>query len=202
MPAMFSGIIEALGEVRTIEDEPSGYRMRIEAPAIANEVSPGQSVAVDGACLTVEDRDDASFSVFLATETIDRTTFGDYHPGRSVNLERSMPANGRFDGHLVQGHVDGTGTIQAVEERGEDWWYRLSVPAQLDRYVVEKGSIAIDGISLTVAAVADGDVAVTIIPTTLMNTTIKQRTPGDHVNIEVDIVAKYVESLCPGGPDD
>ena len=192
---MFTGIIEARGVIRTVDDESSGRRLTIEAPTIADTLQPGQSVAVDGACLTVESRDESVFSVFIAAETIDRTTFGTIPPDTAVNLERAMPADGRFDGHLVQGHVDGTAVIRDVERRGEDWWYEFEVPASLAHYVVEKGSIALDGISLTVAASEDRLFAVTIIPTTHAETTIGDRSPGDRVHVEVDVIAKYVESL-------
>ena len=192
---MFTGIIETRGVIRAVDDESSGRRLTIEAPTIADTLQPGQSVAVDGACLTVESRDESTFSVFLAAETIDRTTFGTSIPDTTVNLERAMPADGRFDGHLVQGHVDGIAVVRDVERRGEDWWYEFEVPASLARYVVEKGSIALDGISLTVAASEDRIFAVTIIPTTYAETTIGDRSPGDRVHVEVDVIAKYVESL-------
>lgn len=199
---MFTGIIETRGEIRAVNDDQSGRRLSIAAPAIAETLAPGQSVAVDGACLTVESRDGDAFSVFLADETIERTTFGTCEPGAGVNLERAMPADGRFDGHFVQGHVDGTATVRAVERRGDDWWYEFGLPASLDRYIVEKGSIAIDGISLTVAAVEEATFAVTIIPTTHAETTIGDRTPGDRVHVEVDVIAKYVESLLPDRDDE
>jgi len=191
---MFTGIVEATGEVAAIESAPDGTRVRIGAP-FAAELSEGQSVSVDGACLTVEEHADEVFEVFLASETLDRTTLGARVVGDPVNVERAMPADGRFDGHLVQGHVDATTAIRAVERVGEDWFYEFDLPAGQSRYVVEKGSIALDGISLTVAEVDAETFTVAIVPTTYEETTLSGKEAGDRVNVEIDVIAKYVEEL-------
>jgi len=191
---MFTGIVEATGEVAAIESEPDGTRLRIGAP-FAGELSGGQSVSVDGACLTVEENTGEDFEVFLAAETLDRTTLGGRSVGDPVNLERAMPADGRFDGHLVQGHVDATTAIRAVERVGEDWFYEFDLPGGQSQYVVEKGSIALDGISLTVADVGAETFTVAIVPTTYAETTLSEKRAGDRVNVEIDVIAKYVEEL-------
>lgn len=193
---MFTGIVEETGTVRAVEEDDDGLRVRLETTF--EGLSRGQSVSVSGACLTVEAFGEGWFEVFLAEETVDRTYLGTLAPGEEVNLERALPADGRFDGHFVQGHVDGTGTVEAVESLGEDWRFTFSVPPELSRYVVEKGSIAIDGISLTVAALSGDTVDVAIIPATYELTTLSEKAPGDPVHLEVDVVAKYVERLVEG----
>jgi len=191
---MFTGIVEAAGEIVSIDTEPDGTRLTIGAPFAAG-LTEGQSIAVDGACLTVEDHTGEAFEVFLASETLDRTTLGERTVGDGVNLERAMPAEGRFDGHMVQGHVDGTAAIHDVSRVGEDWSYEFALPADLATYVVEKGSITVDGISLTVADRTDETFGVAIIPTTYEETTLSEKGPGDRVNLEVDVLAKYVEQM-------
>ena len=195
---MFTGIVETTGEVRAVEDTDDGRRLRIGTDF--EELEHGQSISVSGACLTVEESVDGEwFSVFLAEETIDRTFFDVIGEGDSVNLERAMPADGRFDGHIVQGHVDATATVEGIEQVGGDdgdWRFNFSLPADVERYVVEKGSITVDGISLTVADRTDDDFAVAIIPTTYDVTTLSAKSVGDLVHLEVDVVAKYVEQLC------
>ena len=189
---MFTGIVEATGALTAVDAGPEGRRLTVSAP-FAGELDPGDSVNVSGACLTVEAADGDDFVVFLAAETVSRTSLGDLEVGDGVNLERAMPADGRFDGHLVQGHVDATTELLDVEAVGEDWTFTFALPAGLDRYIVEKGSIALDGVSLTVAAL-DGDAfAVAVIPTTYRETTLGEREPGDRLNVEVDVLAKYVE---------
>ncbi|MFW6436701.1 MAG: riboflavin synthase [Halococcoides sp.] len=204
---MFTGIVETTGEVLAVDDGAEGRRLTIEAPF---DVSTGQSIAVEGVCLTVERFDADSFTVFLAAETLDRTFFEAVEAGDPVNLERAMPADGRFDGHVVQGHVDGTGEITGIESVGEDWIYTVSIPDELSQYVVEKGSIAVDGISLTVAGEAGdtgledgGDAAtheidIAIIPETYEVTSLSSKAVGDPVHLEVDVIAKYVESMLAG----
>jgi len=195
---MFTGIVETTGEVRAVEDTDDGRRLRIGTDF--EDLEHGQSISVSGACLTVEESVDREwFSVFLAEETIDRTFFDVIDEGDSVNLERAMPADGRFDGHIVQGHVDATATIEGIEQVGGDdgdWRFTFSLPADVERYVVEKGSITVDGISLTVADRTDDDFAVAIIPTTYDVTTLSAKSVGDPVHLEVDVVAKYIEQLC------
>jgi riboflavin synthase len=194
---MFTGIVEETGAVRGREEADDGVRLRLGTTF--GDLDVGQSVSVSGVCLTVEDFGESEegrwFDVFLAEETRERTYLGALHPGEAVNLERAMPADGRFDGHLVQGHVDGTGEVQALEAVGEDWRLRVAVPDDLRRYVVEQGSLAIDGISLTVAAFEAGVGEVAIIPETYRLTTLSTKTAGDPVHLEVDVIAKYVESM-------
>ncbi|QCC50790.1 riboflavin synthase [Halapricum salinum] len=190
---MFTGIVETTGTVSAIDDQAGGRRLRIDAPF--EGLTEGQSIAVEGACLTVEDFGEGWFSVFLAEETLDRTYFGTISEGDGVNLERALPADGRFDGHFVQGHVDATAEILAIEEVGDDWRFTFSVPDGQDRYLVEKGSIAIDGISLTIAARNDDSIEVAIIPETYDVTTLGEKSVGDPVHVEVDVMAKYVERM-------
>ncbi|MDG5777432.1 riboflavin synthase [Haloarculaceae archaeon H-GB2-1] len=191
---MFTGIVEETGEVLAVEDDEGGRRLRIATTF--GDMEHGQSISVDGACLTVEEHEQGEwFSVFLATETIDRTGFADVAEGDSVNLERGLAADGRFDGHVVQGHVDGTVELLETERHGEDWTFTFSLPDDLAPYVVEKGFVALDGISLTVADVTDDTFSIAVIPTTYEETVLREREPGDSINLEVDVVAKYVESL-------
>jgi len=191
---MFTGIVEATGEVRAVEDTDDGRRLRIGTDFSGLE--HGQSISVSGACLTVEESVDGEwFSVFLAEETMDRTFFDAVGEGDLVNLERAMPADGRFDGHIVQGHVDATASVEEIERVGEDWRFTFSLPADIGRYVVEKGSITVDGISLTVADRDEEAVAVAIIPTTYDVTTLSAKSVGDPVHLEVDVIAKYVERM-------
>lgn len=193
---MFTGIVEAVGEVTAVDVTEDGRRLRIAAP-FAADLGEGESVSVAGACLTVEAFDEAGFEVFLASETVARTSLGDRGAGDGVNLERALPADARLDGHFVQGHVDGTTEVTDVESVGEDWTYEFALPDGLGRYVVEKGSVALDGVSLTVAGLDDaaGTFSVAIIPTTYRETTFSELEPGDSVNVEVDVLAKYVERL-------
>lgn len=192
---MFTGIVETTGRIRAVDVDEGGRRLRIGAPDVARELDEGQSVSVNGVCLTVEDAEDEWFAVFLAAETVDRTALSDLEAGETVNLERSLPADGRFDGHVVQGHVDTTTTISAIEAVGEDWVFTFALPAGYERYIVEKGSIALDGVSLTVAERTSESFTVAIVPATYERTTFSTRTSGDPVHVEVDIIAKYVESM-------
>jgi len=191
---MFTGIVEEAGEVLAVEREAGGRRLRLGA-SFAGELSEGQSVSVSGACLTVEESDDDSFSVFLSEETVRRTYFDGVQRGDAVNLERALAADGRFDGHVVQGHVDGTATVTKVEQVGDDWTFGFSLPEGLARYVVEKGSVTVDGISLTVAALEPESFDVAIIPVSYELTNLSEKSVGDPVHLEVDVLAKYVERL-------
>ncbi len=196
---MFTGIVEETGTVVETTTHDDGRRLTIES-SFGTELSEGQSVAVNGVCLTVEQYDDSTFAVFLAAETIDRTYLGAVTSGDAVNLERAMATNDRFDGHIVQGHVDGTATITAIESVGEDWTFEFAIPDSLAKYVVEKGSIALDGISLTVASHSFGTderprLTVAIIPVTYEATTLGEKSVGDAVHVEVDVLAKYTERL-------
>ena len=192
---MFTGIVESMGVIDSITVTEDGRRLTLFAPDVAPSLAHGESLSVDGVCLTVEAIDDEVVAVFLADETVRRTTLEDRSVDDAVNLERAMPANGRFDGHLVQGHVDTTTSITAIDEIGEDWRFSFALPSAYSPYIVEKGSITIDGISLTIASQSTDSFDVAIIPTTYDQTTLKDRKIGDDVNIEVDIIAKYVESM-------
>jgi riboflavin synthase len=194
---MFTGIVEEVGEVVALTDAGDGARLAVRGPRVVSDAAPGDSIAVNGCCVTVTDRDDAVFTVDVMRESLDKTSLGRLAPGSPVNLERALRADDRLGGHLVQGHVDGTGTI--AERRPGDGWevVRIELPAELVRYVASKGSITVDGTSLTVVDVNDDPAwfTVAVIPTTLAETTLGQATVGDLVNLEVDVLAKYVERL-------
>ena len=193
---MFTGIVEELGIVDSIERRGDGARLKIRCRAVLEDSREGSSIAVSGVCLTAVDLDASSFAADLAPETLDRSNLGDLHAGSHVNLERPLSLGGRLSGHIVQGHVDATGELRSLEALGdENWWLTVRVPAALDRYLVYKGSIAIDGISLTIAALEGDVLSVTIIPHTYRNTTLSTYQPGSQVNIECDILAKHVEKL-------
>jgi riboflavin synthase len=196
---MCTGIVEETGEVLAVEETDEGKRLRLSTTF--DGLRGGQSISVSGACLTVEDFGDGYFEVFTATETLDRTYLGELGEGDVVNLERALPADGRFDGHFVQGHVDATAAVTGIERLGDDWEFRFELPAELAPYVVEKGSITVDGISLTVAAHDDEAFAVAVIPETYEITTLSEKAVGDPVHLEVDVIAKYVESLVEGYRD-
>ena len=194
---MFTGIIEEVGFVDAMESRPAGgARLRVRCGIVLSDASEGSSIAVNGVCLTALDITGSSFAADLAPETLRRTNLGQLRSGSRVNLERPLLATGRLSGHVVQGHVDGTGEFLSMEQLGDDnWWLRIRVPDELDRYVVYKGSIAIDGISLTVAAIEDRVVSVTIIPHTYELTSLGEHRPGDLVNLECDVFAKYLEKM-------
>ena len=188
---MFTGIIEELGRVGT-----AGSRLTVECRDVLSDLREGDSIAVNGVCLTALDITADSFSADLAPETLRRSNLGDLCAGSLVNLERAMLPTTRLSGHIVQGHVDGVATLLELRALPDDnWWLRLEVPAELDRYLVYKGSIAIDGISLTVASIKDRVVSVTIIPHTYQKTALRERRNGDRLNIECDILAKHLEKL-------
>ena len=209
---MFTGIVEELGEVVAVERLPDAARLTVRGPRVTAEASHGDSIAVNGVCLTVTDSSDKTFTADVMAETLRRTGLGALSPGSPVNLERPVELGGRLGGHLVQGHADGTGEILS-RTPGEHWdVVRIATPPDLARYIVLKGSITVDGVSLTVSALgADGagraDGArpapwceVSLIPTTLEMTTLGRLQPGSQVNLEVDVIAKYVESLLASGP--
>lgn len=196
---MFTGIIEAAGLVRSLRRNDGGLTMTVEAGRIACESEIGASIAVNGACLTVVSRDERTFTVDIVPETVQRTTFGRLQVGDKVNLERTLRLSDRIDGHLVQGHVDGVGRIVDRESRGNSIWYAFEIPPDLSPYVIEKGSIALDGISLTIARKTDNMCAVSIIPHTASITTIGDKKTGDEMNVEVDMIGRYVESLLQAG---
>jgi riboflavin synthase len=193
---MFTGIIEELGTLASIEQRGDGARLRVTCKVVVEDAFEGASIAVNGVCLTALEITAEGFSADIAPETMRRTNLGDLAPNARVNLERPVQAMGRLGGHVVQGHVDGTGVFEELAPLGNgNWWLRIRVPESLDHYIVEKGSIAIDGISLTVAAIADCVLSVTIIPHTYAHTTLGAHKPGARVNLETDILAKYVERL-------
>jgi len=188
---MFTGIIEELGTV-----EAAAPRLRVRCSTVLEGSPEGASIAVNGVCLTAVDLRPDSFAADVAPETLKRTNLGALRPGSRVNLERPLSPSGRLSGHIVQGHVDGTGEFLALEALGDDnWWLRIRVPAELDPFLVYKGSIAIDGISLTIAALAGDVLSVTIIPHTYRNTTLGGYRAGARVNLECDVLAKHVEKL-------
>jgi riboflavin synthase len=196
---MFTGIIEELGRVLALEPKQTGAKLTIECISILHDATLGASIAVNGTCLTAVELTGNRFSADLAPETLRRTNLGSLKSGAPVNLERPLRANNRLDGHFVLGHVDGTGSIQSLRDLGGgNWWLEIEIPAELSRYVVEKGSIAIDGISLTVAEVQQNRVSFTIIPHTYAHTTLHAYTAGSIVNLEVDILAKHLEKLTAG----
>jgi len=192
---MFTGIVAESGEVREVVDDEGGRRLTIAADEVLSDLDHGASISVSGACLTVEAFDDETFEVFLASETLEKTYFDVVEVGDSVNLERALRADARLDGHFVQGHVDTVTEVVDVRQVGEDWEYEFAVPEAYDAYVADKGSVALDGISLTVAERSDDTFTVAIIPTTRELTNLSQKEPGDPVHLEVDVLAKYVERM-------
>ena len=210
MDAVFTGIVEELGEVVALEELPDAARLTVRGPLVTAGAAAGDSIAVNGVCLTVTGASDGTFSADVMGETLSRSSLGALGAGSAVNLERPLRPDGRLGGHIVQGHVDGTGTI-AERRPGEHWdVMRISVPPGLARYVVQKGSITVDGVSLTVSALSSTSthgtgpqepdwIEVSLIPETLSRTTLGIKQPGETVNLEVDMIAKYVERLVDAG---
>ncbi|AOS63130.1 riboflavin synthase [Actinoalloteichus hymeniacidonis] len=192
---MFTGIVEELGEIREVTRLADAARLTVAAPTVVSDARHGDSIAVNGVCLTVVDVLDGAFTTDVMLETLRRSNLDGIAEGDAVNLERALAVSARFGGHIVQGHVDGFGAV--LERTPAEHWelVRIELPQSLARYVVEKGSIAVDGVSLTVAAVDADSFTVSLIPTTLELTTLGHRTPGARVNLEVDVLAKYVEKL-------
>lgn len=195
---MFTGIIETVGKVAQMERLGEAVRLTIAAGKIAEDVAIGDSVAVNGVCLTVTEAHATHVSFDAVYETMRKTTLGNLQVGDSTNLERALPANGRLGGHIVQGHVDGSGRIASIRPVGNSWFVYIDAMPELMRYIVTKGSVAVDGISLTVAESADRTFALSIIPHTWEHTTLRDRRAGDAVNIECDILGKYVEKMLGG----
>lgn len=192
---MFTGIIEEIGTVKNIQRNGINSFIVIEAKKVLEDVHLGDSIAVNGVCLTVTKTDGSIFQADVMNETLSRSSLGELRQGSKVNLERAMAANGRFGGHIVSGHIDGTGTITDIVNDGIAIWYTISANADIMRYIVEKGSIAIDGISLTVARVTDRDFSLSVIPHTAEMTILSTKSKGERVNLENDIIGKYVEKL-------
>ena len=210
---MFTGIVEEVGVVEfchpvdrlhearanmQVEGERShSYRLRVKARRVLEDLAVADSISVNGTCLTVVERDDGGFEMDVVPETLRRTNLGVLVEGSLVNLERSLPVHGRLGGHVVQGHVDGVGVVEEIRPEGDARILQIKAPQELMRYIVEKGFIGLDGISLTVVKVLNSSFTISVIPYTLNNTNLKERETGDPVNLEVDILAKYVESLLP-----
>ncbi len=188
---MFTGLIEAVGIVSDLTGTSSGFRLAIQTP-LAAELHEGESVAVNGVCLTATTRDEVSWSADIGPETARVTTIGTLVPGQPVNLERSMRADGRFGGHFVQGHIDGIGIAASIRQDGESYWIGIRIPPELEPFLILKGSIAVEGVSLTVARLERGLMHVMIIPFTWAHTTFSSLRAGDRVNLECDMVGKYV----------
>jgi riboflavin synthase len=192
---MFTGIVEEVGKVCEVRQSGNSSYIRIQAQKVLEDVHLGDSIAVNGVCLTVTHFDSTTFQADVMNETLSRSSLGSLRSGSPVDLERAMSAEGRFGGHIVSGHIDGTGIISDIKNDGIATWYTISAKPEIMRYIVEKGSIAIDGISLTVAKVTDSTFSVSIIPHTASQTVLSSKNKGDIVNLENDIVAKYVEKL-------
>ena len=192
---MFTGIVEELGVVEALEDQGDAVRLTVRGPHVTVDAHLGDSIAVNGCCLTVAAKDGETFTADVMRETLDKTSLGALEPGGRVNLERAVTAATRLGGHIVQGHVDGTGSV--VRRVPSEHWelVEVSLPAGMSRYLVDKGSITVDGVSLTVVSAGDDSFTVSLIPETLARTTLGHKQPGDPVNLEVDVIAKYVERL-------
>jgi riboflavin synthase len=201
---MFTGIVEEVGRVARIEEHGENRRITVAAANVTDELKTGDSIAVSGVCLTALDIKPGSFCADLAPETWECTSFSRMHEGALVNLELPMKADGRFGGHIVQGHVDGVGKLVALERiaNSENWWLRIELPGEVEKYTVYKGSISIEGISLTVAKLEGRSCSVAIIPHTVEMTNLKSLQPGDPVNLEADLIAKYVEKMMGREPEE
>jgi len=192
---MFTGIIEHLGHIASLEKNDSGGRLRVDVGPLAASLAISNSIAVNGCCLTVVELAGTVFAADLSSETLRRTALGELSPGAIVNLERPLTAGKELGGHFVQGHVDGVGRVARLAREGPNWWLAVRLPEEIERYVAMKGSIVIDGISLTVAGLRDNLVEAAIIPFTYANTNLRELAPGSAVNLEADILAKYIERL-------
>jgi riboflavin synthase len=192
---MFTGIIEETGKILRISTEHNDARIEVKTKKLPADVTTGESIAVNGICLTIVDRGSDWFAAQISTETLRRTSLKSARSGALVNLERPLSSNARLGGHIVQGHVDGTGEFLEADADGEGWRIRIGFPQELERYIVEKGSIAVDGISLTVASLSERCFEVAVIPHTWKVTNLSALDRGDPVNLEVDIIAKYVERM-------
>jgi len=196
---MFTGIIEELGKIRSIEKRGEGARLVIEARTVTQETNEGDSISVNGVCLTAIDVRPDSFAADGSRETLQRSTLGQLKSGSVVNLERAVTPSTRLGGHIVQGHVDGRGSFLTAEEHGGSWTVRIGYPRELARYLVFKGSVSVEGISLTIAALQENLFEIAVIPKTWTGTNLSQLRPNDPVNLEVDIIAKYVERMMSPG---
>jgi len=192
---VFTGIVREVGRVEAIDGGPAGVRLLVRAPETAAGAAPGDSISVNGVCLTATDVRNGVLAFDAVAETLRRSALGRLHPSEEVNLEPAVRAGEPLGGHIVQGHVDGVGRVRAIEPEGDGRRLEIELPMGLERYCVEKGSISVEGVSLTIAAIADGAVSIALVPHTLGATNLGSRAPGDEVNVEVDVLAKYVERL-------
>ncbi|MFH0974923.1 MAG: riboflavin synthase [Spirochaetota bacterium] len=202
---MFTGLIEEIGIVKSVKssgESGGGIYLTVSAAKVLNNIKTGDSISIDGACQTVTGFTDDSFTVFASKVTMEATTFGSLSSGRRVNLERAMSADARFGGHFVQGHIDGRGKIKSIAKDGSGLSIEIAVSKGISKYIVAKGSIAVDGISLTVVALSDSGFRLYIIPETIKNTTLIEKKTGAEVNIEIDILSKYVEKMAGTAADD
>jgi riboflavin synthase len=197
---MFTGIIEELGRVKSVEQRGDNARITIEARIVTEDIREGDSIAVNGVCLTALDVNNSSFAADVSRETLDRSTLGKLQPGTPVNLERSVTPASRLGGHLVQGHVDASGKFLSAIDHGGSWTVRIAYPGEIARYLVFKGSVAVEGISLTIAKLTDEYFEIAIIPKTWEVTNFSHLRPGDDVNLEADVIAKYVERILSFSP--
>ncbi|MFW6115242.1 MAG: riboflavin synthase [Thermodesulfobacteriota bacterium] len=192
---MFTGLIEAIGEIREIRQAGTEATITLAMPASFSDCRIGDSISVDGVCLTITKITGGLIDVDLSRETLDRSTLGQLRAGSKVNLERAMRLSDRLGGHLVSGHIDGTGTLKHIQKQGRSWLIRISLDVSLGRYLIEKGSIAVDGISLTITSCSDDSFCVAVIPQTAAETTLLKKPAGSTVNLEIDMIAKYIEKL-------
>ncbi|MBK9527848.1 MAG: riboflavin synthase [Acidobacteria bacterium] len=192
---MFTGLVEELGHISLIEHSTDGARIVVSASIVTSDIAKGDSIAVNGVCLTALDVTPNSFAADVSPETLDRTTIGNLAIGSSVNLERALLPTTRLGGHIMQGHVDGRGTFLSAESQGDFWTVKIGFPDEFARYLVHKGSVAVEGISLTIAALNQNDFDIAVIPKTWEMTNLSTLNPGDAVNLEADIIAKYVERM-------
>lgn len=197
---MFTGLIQAIGVIKQVSGSPEGKTLTIHCPELIGDIAVDDSIAVNGVCLTAAERGPDGFIAHAIHTTLEKTTLGSLDPGQRVNLELAMRASDRLGGHLVQGHVNAIGRITGIDTQGNNWQIHISFPADLRKYMIAEGSITLDGISLTIAKLADSQLMVSIIPHTLANTTLKDKAVGDSVNIEVDIMAKYIENFLRADP--
>ena len=192
---MFTGIIEELGKIAAVENHAAGARIVVAAEVVTSDIHNGDSIAVNGVCLTAVDVSHVSFATDVSPETLERTTLGDLQIGSPVNLERAVTPATRLGGHIVQGHVDGRGTFLSVVQQGDFWTVRIGFPPEMAKYLVYKGSVTVEGISLTIASLAEDHFDIAVIPKTWELTNLSTLTPGNAVNLEADIIAKYVERM-------
>ena len=192
---MFTGIIEELGQIAAVEKHAAGSRITVAADLVASDIANGDSISVNGVCLTALEVSPVSFAADVSPETLERTTLGDLNAGSPVNLERAVTPATRLGGHIVQGHVDGRGTFISATAEGDFWTVRIGFPPEMAKYLVHKGSVAVEGISLTIAALAEKHFDIAVIPKTWEMTNLSSLNPGDAVNLEADVIAKYVERM-------